>query len=241
MVDFPSLDTVHPQAAQMHAPMMHPQQGQIAHQAQPTRRLATIFGSFAGGSFFLLALILIGELAFKDDLRPSQLLGDFYGNASRAQIEASTDAQVSLEQQLAEVRAQEQAKAQEQVARVQSQLDTTREAYGSLYRRAETLATGFMQKQQQMMTYRAEDVRAGSAGGGLVNMGTGFMCAMSRANNDGDPDGWCSANDRVRSGQVNDMQGAVAISREQLDQELFGGLPDPAIERVNRDRQQTNR
>ena len=42
-------------------------------------------------------------------------------------------------------------------------------------------------------------------------------------------------------GQVNDMQGAVAISREQLDQELFGGLPDPAIERVNRDRQQTNR
>ena len=96
MVDFPSLDTVHPQAAQMHAPMMHPQQGQIAHQAQPTRRLATIFGSFAGGSFFLLALILIGELAFKDDLRPSQLLGDFYGNASRAQIEASTDAQVRL-------------------------------------------------------------------------------------------------------------------------------------------------
>jgi hypothetical protein len=110
-----------------------------------------------------------------------------------------------------------------------------------LYRRAETLATGFMQMQQQMMTYRAEAVRAGSAGGGLVNMGTGFMCAMSRANNDGDPDGWCSANDRVRSGQVNDMQGAVAISREQLDQELFGGLPDPAIERVNRDRQQTNR
>ena len=72
----------------------------------------------------------------------------------------------------------------------------------------------------------------------MVNMGTGFMCALSRANGDGDADGWCAANDRVRQGQVQDVNGGVGLSREQLQQELFGGLPDPAIQRVNEDRRQ---
>lgn len=239
MVDFPNLDAVHSPAPALPAPMAHHPQGQTAQYA-PQRGLMRTIGTFTGGGFFFVFLLIVADLLFMPSLKPSQLWGEFIGNVQRAQTETSGPATVTLEQQLAEVRAQEQAKAQEQVARVQSQLDTTREAYGSLYRRAETLATGFMQMQQQMMNYRAEAVRLGSAGGGIVNMGTGFMCGLSRASNDGDPEGWCAANDRVRSGQVNDMQGAVAISREQLDQELFGGLPDPAVERIQADRRARN-
>ena len=237
MVDFPNMEAVHPQTAPLPAPMGHHPQGQVAQYA-PQRSLKALIGSFAGGSFFVVLLIVIGELVLMPSLKPSQLLGSFYGNASRAQIEASAPAQVDLEQQLAQVRAQEQAKAQEQVARVQSQLDTTREAYASLYRRGDAFISGYLQMQQAMMQYRAEAVRAGSAGGGMVNMGTGFMCALSRANGDGDAEGWCAANDRVRQGQVQDVNGGVGLSREQLQQELFGGLPDPAIQRVNEDRRQ---
>lgn len=234
MVDFPNLDAVHPQTNHLPAPIAHPQ-GQPMHYA-PQRSLMGLIGSFAGGSFFLLLLIVVGELAFKDALRPSQLLGDFHGNAARAQIEASAPAQINLEQQLAQVRAQEQAKAQEQVARVQNQLDTTREAYSSLYRRGDAFIAQYLEMQKAMQQYRAEAVRMGSAGGGIINMGTGFMCAMSRAKGDGDPDGWCSANDRVRQGQVQDINNGVGLSREQLQEQLFGGLPDPAIQRVREDR-----
>lgn len=239
MVDFPNMDTVHPQTAPLPAPMGYQPQGQVAQYA-PQRSLKALIGSFASGSVLVVLLVIIGELLFDAAYKPSQLLGDFYGNASRAQIEATTDAQVDLEQQLAQVRAQEQAKAQEQVARVQSQLDTTREAYASLYRRGDTFISGYLQMQQAMMQYRAEAVRLGSAGGGMVNMGTGFMCALSRANGDSDPDGWCAANDRVRQGQVQDVNGGVGLSREQLQQELFGGLPDPAIQRVSEDRAARN-
>ena len=58
---------------------------------------------------------------------------------------------------------------------------------------------------------------------------------------DGDADGWCASNDRVRQGQVQDVNGGVGLSREQLQQELFGDLPDPATQRVRADqRQQVN-
>lgn len=239
MVDFPNMDAVHPQTAVLPSPMQHPQQGQIAQYGQPQRSIMRTLGTFTGGGFFFVFLLIVADLVFMPSLKPSQLWGEFTGNVQRAQIETSGPATVTLEQQLANVRAQEQAKAQEQVARVQSQLDTTREAYASLYKRGDTFIGQYLEMQKAMQQYRAEAVRAGSAGGGIINMGTGFMCAMSRANGDGDPDGWCTANDRVRQGQVQDINGGVGISREQLQQELFGDLPDPAMQRVRADQKQS--
>lgn len=240
MVDFPNLDAVHSPAPALPAPMAHHSQGQVAQYA-PQRSLMRTLGTFTGGGFFFVFLLIVADLVLLPSLKPSQLWGEFIGNVQRAQTETSGPATVTLEQQLAEVRAQEQAKAQEQVATVQSQLDTTREAYASLYRRSEALVSGFMQMQQQAMNYRAEAARLGTAGGGMVNMGTGFMCGLSRMNNDGDADGWCAANDRVRQGTVGDMQQAVMISHDQLTQEIFGGLPDPAVQRVRQDRREPPR
>lgn len=126
------------------------------------------------------------------------------GNVARAQTEASGPATVKLQQQLAHVQAEEQAKAQAamqvEVAKVQNDLAVTREAYGSLYRRTESLVTGYMQMQASAQQYRAQAASAGNLGSTYVNMGTSFMCSLSRANNDGDKDGWCASNDRVHQG-----------------------------------------
>lgn len=237
MVDFPNLDSVQPQTATLPAQMGgYHQQGQVAH--APQRNLMRTIGTFTGGGFFFVIILILADLVLMPSLKPSQVWGAFMGNIARAQTEASGPSTVKLEQQLAEVRAQEQAKAQaaaqEQVARVQSQLDTTKEAYGSLYRRSEALVGGYMQMQQQAQQYRAQAVSTGNLGASYVNMGTSFMCSLSRASDDGDKDGWCASNDRVRQGQVDDISGAM-ISREQLEQEIFGGLPDPAVGRIKQD------
>lgn len=234
MVDFPNLDSVQPQTATLPAQMGgYHQQGQIAH--APQRNLMRTIGTFTGGGFFFIIILILADLVLMPSLKPSQVWGAFMGNVARAQTEASGPSAVKLEQQLAQVRAQEQAKAQaaaqEQVARVQSQLDTTKEAYGSLYRRSEALVGGYMQMQQSAQQYRAQAASMGNIGASYVNMGTSFMCALSRANDDGDREGWCASNDRVREGQAQDLD-SVMVTRQQLEEQLYGGLPDPPVQRV---------
>jgi hypothetical protein len=234
MVDFPNLDSVHLQTATLPAQIgEHHQQGQIAH--SPQRNLMRTIGTFTGGGFFFIFILILADLVLMPSLKPSQVWGTFMGNVARAQTEASGPSAVKLEQQLAQVRSQEQAKAQaaaqEQVARVQNQLDTTKEAYGSLYRRSEALVGSFLQVQATAQQYRSQAAAAGNMGASYVNMGTSFMCAISRANDDGDKDGWCASNDRVREGQAQDLN-SVVVTKEQLEQQLYGGLPDPPVQRV---------
>lgn len=231
MVDFPKMDEVHPQAVTIAPPMdMTHQHGHM--QAAPQQRsLIRTIGTFTGGGVFFLVLLVLAEAVLIDDLKPSKLWGGFMGKTQAEQIKASEAATVGLEQQLAHVRAEEQQKAQAQLAQLQNQLDTTKEAYGSLYRRSEALVTGYMSMQQTAQQYRSQAVSTGNIGATYVNMGTSFMCAISRAKDDGDADGWCASNDRVRQGQVSDFDSTL-VSREQLEQQIFGGLPDPAVARV---------
>ena len=230
MVEFPNLDSVQPQTATLPAQMgSHHQQGQIAQ--TPQRNLMRTIGTFTGGGFFFIFILILADLVLMPSLKPSQVWGTFMGNVARAQTEASGPSTVKLQQQLAQVQAQEQAKAQQQVARVQNQLDTTREAYGSLYRRSEALVGSFLQVQATAQQYRSQAAAAGNMGASYVNMGTSFMCSISRANNDGDKDGWCASNDRVREGQAQDLD-SVVVTKQQLEEQLYGGLPDPPVQRV---------
>lgn len=148
MVDFPKMDEVHPQAVTIAPPMdMTHQHGHM--QAAPQQRsLIRTIGTFTGGGVFFLVLLVLAEAVLIDDLKPSKLWGGFMGKTQAEQIKASEAATVGLEQQLAHVRAEEQQKAQAQLAQLQNQLDTTKEAYGSLYRRSEALVTGYMSMQQ---------------------------------------------------------------------------------------------
>ena len=235
MVDFPNMHDMNDVHTQTLTPTGHmdpvPQpRGQVQRYGAKRSAWQKI-GAFTQGSVVLILLLVLAQFALKDDLKPSKVWGGLLGAMHAEQIQASQPATVNLETQLAHVRADEQAKAQAKLNQLQAQLDTTKAAYGSLYQRGTELVTGFLQMQNTAQQYRAQAASTGNLGSVYVNMGTSFMCGLSRLNNDGDKDGWCASNDRVRDGQDHDLN-SVMVTREQLQEKIFGGLPDPATGRV---------
>lgn len=238
MVDFPNIQAVTqsppPNEAGNIANYDNENRGFTAKNAA-VKLVGGLVSLLSKGTFFLMALVVLAEFNLDDPYKPTTVWAGITGGLTSKQIQATEQAQVALEKQLSQVRAEEQAKAnteyQAKIAMLQNELDMNRDAYNTLYSRANEFAQAYMMMQEGLQKAALELNSSGQIGSQFVRMFTNGLCAASRASNDGDADGYCAADQRVAQGSNNDLSLGLK-SYDQLRADIFGGLPDPAPQRV---------
>ena len=220
-----------------------PVQPPKAQKASGGTRLQKMVTILAGGGFALVAVICVGELALRPELKPTTLL---------ATIEAQTDIGVFNQKmgaapgqklmtedeyrlKIAEAERSGQAKAelvfQRQLASIQADKERVVGAYQTLYQRTNIIAQAGVQMEAVAQQFRQRLIEQTNGGRVLVISVYDGLCAM------GDEPS-CEKAHQARAGM---MQEAGELTEGDLAQKvakLMAGIPDPASLVANADARQ---
>lgn len=234
------------QSAQAAAPPAPPQAAPVAParqtQAVGSRRLRQLVGYVGGASLGFVLLVCTGELALRDELKPTALL---------ATIEAKTDlgimnikmgakpgemvmTEADYRAKLAEAERNGQAKAelafQEKLAVVQADKERVVGAYQTLYQRANIIAQAAIQLESLAQQFRQQLLAMSSGGRSVVIGMKDLFCGL------GSPEACASAQEDRRSmiAEADELSRGDVGNRVR---ELMSGIDDPATLIAREDRQ----
>lgn len=230
-----------PQASPPPSPLPSaPAQPQKSQKAAGGNRLQKMVGILSGVGFGFVALISIGELTLRPELKPTTIL---------ATIEAQTDLGVinqkmgaapgqkpmtedEYRSKIAEAERNGQAKAeiifQRQLAAVQADKERVVGAYQTLYQRTNMIAQAGVQMEAVAQQFRQRLIEQTNGGRVLVISVYDGLCAM------GDEPS-CEKARQARAGMIKESGELTESDLAKKVAVLMSGVPDPASLVANRD------
>lgn len=216
------------------APVPRPQLQPMQPSVQTSGAFRTLI-SLGANSLMLLFIVGLIELAAPSGWKPTDIIATAMVNYETAMIEGTMVPRSEAEQLIAEARTSGERAAEiefqaelraiefdyaQQLANVQTNLQTGMTAYQSLYERTNQIYQGAIQMEQTVLAQQQAAIRDTQSGQSFLANGADLLCPLM-------PE-LCQVSDRIREDMADDLVTAGRSGRGSIMRDMLAGIEDPA-------------
>lgn len=203
-------------------------------QSSMGQQLRRLMALLAGGGLILAAFLVFWQFVAAPGKGPADLLAHFESAFELGRMNGNMaigpDSQKMTEagyrEALSEAERRGAAKVeyalQEKVAKLQADQQRIVQAYGTLYQRANLIASAGLEMEKQLQASRTQAVAGAEGGNALVATYGDILCALGAGN------GACAAADQAREKIKTDIDNTRTGDVGNRINTLMAGVPDPA-------------